>query len=236
MTRASLVLILTLGACKKAAPLEDQVGAGDGSGVQDIGSALQAVAISPGQVGVQVPLSAKIFGAGFADGVSVEVGEVRIDGVVRRDENSLSVQLPGFDAGVYDVVVTNPDGASSVLRSGLSVGDSGSADCRDTLIYFGLNEASLSSEAKGVLASQAPCLNSSSAPIDVEGHADERGTTDYNVALGQRRARSVVVYLQSQGVSGSRANVVSFGEERPTDRGHTEAAWAKNRRVEVHLH
>jgi len=236
MTRAAIVAIVALGACKKAAPLTDQLEGLGGSDVQDIGSALQAVAISPGQVPIQTAMRAQIFGAGFEDGVAVEVGDISLTDVSRQDVNSLSVQLPGLDAGIYDVVVTNPDGRTSVLRSGLSVSAGVGTDCRNTLVYFALNQSGLTADAKALLTTQAPCFNTSAAPIDVEGHADERGTTDYNVALGQRRAKSVVSFLQIQGVSASRTKVVSFGEERPRDGGHTEASWAKNRRVEVHLH
>ncbi len=236
MTRFFIVVLLAVGACKKATPVANQMDGMDGSNVQDIGLDLQAVAIAPAEVAVQTPTSARVYGAGFNKAARVSVGEIEVSGVTWQDKNTLQVQLPGLASGVYDLTVTNPDGRASTLRSGLSVRDSNAVDCRNTLVYFGLNQAGLTSEARGVLSGRTACLNASGAPIDIEGHADERGTTDYNVSLGQRRAKSVVSYLQSQGVSASRAKVVSWGEERPTDRGHTESAWAKNRRVEVRLH
>jgi peptidoglycan-associated lipoprotein len=228
-------MIVLTGACKKAAPASE-VMRGAGSDVQDVALALQVVAVSPAQVPVQTPTPVRVYGAGFETGVTIDIGATAVTPVVRTDANSLQVQLPGLAAGAYDVTVTHPNGTSSTLRRGLTVGDVvASSDCRNTLIFFELNQAGLSASAKDVLMTQAPCISGSNAPIDVEGHADERGTTDYNVALGQRRARSVVSYLQSQGVSASRAQVVSWGEERPSDPGHTEESWAKNRRVEVLL-
>ncbi len=67
--------------------------------------------------------------------------------------------------------------------------------------------------------------------IQVEGHCDERGTNEYNLALGERRANSTKNYLLSIGVSPERISIISYGEERPLDSGHTEDAWAKNRRA-----
>ena len=71
--------------------------------------------------------------------------------------------------------------------------------------------------------------------MTVEGHCDERGTVDYNLALGEQRARAARDYLVSLGVAAERVRVVSFGKERPLDAGHDEAAWAKNRRAHFAL-
>ena len=69
--------------------------------------------------------------------------------------------------------------------------------------------------------------------IQIEGHCDERGTVDYNLALGQRRSDSVKQYLVGAGVASSRVSTTTYGEERPVDRSHNETAWAKNRRAEL---
>ena len=71
------------------------------------------------------------------------------------------------------------------------------------------------------------------AAITIQGHADERGTREYNLALGERRASAVRDYLQSMGVASSQLRIVSYGEERPVDPRSTESAWSKNRRVEL---
>jgi len=69
------------------------------------------------------------------------------------------------------------------------------------------------------------------AKVQIEGHCDERGTPEYNLALGQRRADSTKKYLVNLGIDGSRLSTISYGEEKPADPGHNEAAWAKNRRA-----
>ncbi|MDX1269970.1 MAG: peptidoglycan-associated lipoprotein Pal, partial [Oceanisphaera sp.] len=83
-----------------------------------------------------------------------------------------------------------------------------------------------------VLEAHASFLRSNpSVSILVEGHADERGTPEYNIALGERRAKAVTSYLQSLGVSGSQLAIVSYGEEKPADTSHTESAFSQNRRA-----
>lgn len=69
--------------------------------------------------------------------------------------------------------------------------------------------------------------------VRLEGHADERGTREYNLALGERRANALRAYLVAQGASRSQIEVISYGEEKPANSGHTESAWAQNRRVEI---
>ena len=69
--------------------------------------------------------------------------------------------------------------------------------------------------------------------VSVEGHCDERGTVEYNLALGQKRADSAKSFLVKAGIAADRLKTVSYGKERPADTGHSEAAWAKNRRVEI---
>jgi peptidoglycan-associated lipoprotein len=99
-------------------------------------------------------------------------------------------------------------------------------------VYFDFNRYNLSSEAQKKLEKTADWLIKSPATnILIEGHCDERGTQEYNLALGQRRAASVQSYLQSLGVNATRMDTVSYGEERPADPRHNEEAWAKNRRA-----
>lgn len=99
-------------------------------------------------------------------------------------------------------------------------------------VFFAFDSSALSSEAKGKLQSNAKQLKDASmVDVTIEGHCDERGTIAYNLALGERRAKAAKDYLVSLGVSASRMTVISYGKERPFDTGHTEAAWAKNRRA-----
>ena len=100
-------------------------------------------------------------------------------------------------------------------------------------IYFDYDKSELSETARATLRANAEWLKANPKwNAVIEGHCDERGTIEYNLALGQRRANSVREYMGSLGVAVANLRVVSYGEERPVDPGHTEASWAKNRRAE----
>ena len=99
-------------------------------------------------------------------------------------------------------------------------------------VFFDFDKAEIREDQRGTLASDADWLkNHTNIKFRVEGHCDERGTREYNLALGERRASSAREYLASLGVEGGRMETVSYGKERPFDPGHDEAAWAKNRRA-----
>lgn len=99
-------------------------------------------------------------------------------------------------------------------------------------VYFDFNQYDIGAQYAYLLDKHAQFLNSSlSRVVTIEGHADERGTSEYNIALGERRANAVKDYLQSRGVSARQVNVVSFGKEKPAVLGHTEAVYEKNRRA-----
>ena len=103
-----------------------------------------------------------------------------------------------------------------------------------TTFYFDYDESSIKSDAKSALVAHAKYLAANpSVSVKLEGHADERGTPEYNLALGERRAVAVRRFLMANGAAASQISVVSFGEERPVMRGHSESSWAKNRRVVV---
>lgn len=98
-------------------------------------------------------------------------------------------------------------------------------------VLFAVDQSTLSGEAISILNQQATWLNANpSAKVLIEGHADEQGTRDYNMALGSRRANEVSRYLVSQGVADNRISIVSFGKERPLAICSTEDCWSKNRR------
>ncbi|MCG6657099.1 peptidoglycan-associated lipoprotein Pal [Halomonas campisalis] len=99
-------------------------------------------------------------------------------------------------------------------------------------IYFDFDRDNIRSEFESVLIAHARYLRSNpNARVVLQGHTDERGTREYNMALGERRARSVERFLGVQGVSPSQLEIVSYGEERPAVRGHNDEAYAQNRRV-----
>lgn len=98
-------------------------------------------------------------------------------------------------------------------------------------IYFDFDQSELSSDARAGLQANASYLKSNpSVSVTIEGNCDERGSAEYNLALGKRRAEAAYKYLADLGIATSRMSTVSFGKERPAVDGHNELAWAKNRR------
>ena len=99
-------------------------------------------------------------------------------------------------------------------------------------IYFDFDSFSILPEAQEILSNKAEWLqDNSDATVTIEGHCDERGTIEYNLALGDRRAESAKAYLVNLGIAESRLNTISYGEERPMDPSNNENAWGKNRRA-----
>jgi peptidoglycan-associated lipoprotein len=138
----------------------------------------------------------------------------------------------GADGGVTtmsnDGVTTGTVGSSSVSGSSLDA-DSGVA----RVFYFEFDKAILKPEARAALRLHAQSLRANPVNIRLEGHADERGTREYNMALGERRANSARDFLVQEGVNGSLIEVISYGEESPDAMGSNDGAWALNRRVEL---
>ena len=98
-------------------------------------------------------------------------------------------------------------------------------------VFFATNESILTTKSRDTLRKQAAWLrDNSNINIVIEGHADERGTREYNLALGERRANSAKDYLITYGISADRISVISYGKERPVDSGSNPLAWSKNRR------
>ena len=98
-------------------------------------------------------------------------------------------------------------------------------------VFFATNESILTTASRETLRAQAAWLRKNpDVTVVVEGHADERGTREYNLALGERRANAAKDYLMTYGVSSDRITVLSYGKERPVDSGSTPLAWSKNRR------
>lgn len=112
--------------------------------------------------------------------------------------------------------------------------DDGTSMPRFAAIYFEFDSTTLSDDARRELQELATWLESHpKARITIEGHADQRGTDEYNIALGDKRARTIQDYLGRLGVERSRLQTISYGEERPAARGDGEDAWALNRRGEL---
>jgi len=133
--------------------------------------------------------------------------------------------------------------ANTDTTSGADVGSTGNATemangqadaLSKRVIYFEFDSSDVTSEARDIISAHAQNLSQNSRlSLVLEGHADERGTREYNIALGERRAKAVKQLLVVQGVQASQIQVISFGEERPAAVGHDESAWSLNRRVEL---
>ncbi len=116
----------------------------------------------------------------------------------------------------------SPPPSASVVPVGTELGD----------VFFAFDSAVLSTASESQLNDNVQWMNDNpSASVVIEGHCDERGTDEYNIALGERRAETAKNYMANAGVDPSRMQTVSYGEERPFDPGHDEDAWAKNRRA-----
>jgi peptidoglycan-associated lipoprotein len=135
-------------------------------------------------------------------------------------------------SGTGSAATGNAAGADGATTDGQGGGASAPAGVA-RVIYFDFDSSEIRPEFVPVIAAHAHALaRNASIRVRLEGHTDERGSPEYNIGLGERRAQAVRRALLLQGVAESQVATVSYGEERPAVTGQTEAAWAKNRRVE----
>jgi peptidoglycan-associated lipoprotein len=147
------------------------------------------------------------------------------------EEKGSAQGIGGLKAKTYGGQVTpqppKPKGFSITPGSGrdfvVNVGDR---------VFFAVNKSNLSSEARAILEKQVAWLKRyGNVNVNIEGHADERGTREYNLGLGERRANSAKDILVAMGISPNRIKTISYGKERPAALGHSEASWHQNRRA-----
>jgi len=192
--------------------------------------------VAPRETTEGIPVTVHLDGYGFDADSQVFLGEQAVRGVDVIDDRELSFRVDeSMERGRYDIRVVTPAGDEAIRRSGFTVlaPPSTHADCSLQTVRFDFNEASLTSSARQQLDSNVSCMESQQGlRVQLVGHADERGSTLYNLSLGQRRADSVRQYLVNMGVGLGRLATLSYGEERPEARGQSESAWALNRRVE----
>ena len=164
------------------------------------------------------------------------------------DTASTSDSSASSASGSASASASSSDSGSSSASSSSSSSDS-SASAADTAaakkakaqseladvgstVYFDFDSSALSSASEAILSRQAAFLKANpSLTVVIEGHADERGTREYNLALGERRASAARDYLLAQGINAARVRTVSYGKERPAVVGSNKTAWAKNRRA-----
>ena len=146
-----------------------------------------------------------------------------------KSTGEASVEDRGVAAGQEGGIGMNMGGQFQ----GMSLDDPASPLSHRT-IYFEFDSFEVRAEDKEILAAHAAYLAANSqATVTLEGHADEQGSREYNIGLGDRRAQAVRRLLEFQGALPSQIATVSYGEEKPVDPGHDEAAWSRNRRVEI---
>lgn len=136
-----------------------------------------------------------------------------------------SQENTGATTGTTQTTMSTPSGPAAGTQEELlvEVGDR---------IFFDFDSSAVRADQRGTVDKLANWLQSNpSVAMTIEGHADERGTREYNLALGERRANSVREYLVARGIDGSRLNTISYGKERPEVLGSNEYAWAQNRRA-----
>lgn len=131
--------------------------------------------------------------------------------------------VPGGQVGYNGAVIV--DNPNAVITG---------ADTLQAIVYFAFDSSEITPQAASVLDQHAALLRANpAANIIIAGHTDERGSREYNMALGERRAQAARNYLAAQGVDASNVRVISYGEERPIAAGNTEEAYAQNRRAEL---
>ena len=196
-------------------------------------------ALVPNRTNQGRAVTVTVEGRGFEDGMDVFVGKTSPLGLDVQSESEFTFRASeDMAAGTYDIRIVRADGEQALKRDAFTVAVSGDADgdCSLVTVPFDFNESSLSSQARKLLGENARCIEKRGFKrVRIEGHADERGSTIYNLSLGQRRAESVRSYLLNVGVGGADLLTLSYGEERPAVSGSGESAWAKNRRVEFSL-
>ncbi|MDP8170514.1 peptidoglycan-associated lipoprotein Pal [Pasteurella skyensis] len=135
---------------------------------------------------------------------------------------------------VPTIVLTACSSSTTTDTSSTTYGGMSATDLqqRYNTVYFGFDSYTVDGEYQQILDAHSAFLSANMGKkVAIEGHADERGTPEYNIALGQRRADAVENYLEARGVSSSQLSTVSYGEEKPAVLGHSDADYAKNRRA-----
>jgi peptidoglycan-associated lipoprotein len=145
-----------------------------------------------------------------------------------KDEGSMGESIPASGDATHGAT-----GSSSATGTALTAEEARNIDLlKQITVYFDYDSSEIRSDFNDMLRAHARQLaQNPNLRVRLEGHADERGSREYNIALGERRAQAVRQVLQLQGASSAQLSTVSYGEEKPVELGHDDASWAKNRRV-----
>jgi peptidoglycan-associated lipoprotein len=137
------------------------------------------------------------------------------------------------DAGATDEAMSSTTDAAAGSSELNINGDSDNKTAGSlTTVYFDFDSSTLRDDTKAALdANHAFLTSNANVEVQIEGHCDERGGVEYNLALGERRAKSVMDYLSAMGIAANRITTISYGKEKPIAMGHDEASWSQNRRA-----
>jgi len=219
-----------LSACPKQQPPED---AGASAPAEP---SLQISNLDPASTIAGEPVTVTARGTGFVQGSKVYLGTIEARGVDVFSDGELTFRASeSLEVGAHDVRIVTPTGEQAVAPSSFSVRPrpEESADCSLEVVRFEFAESQLSAAVRSSLSANAECIEAQKfSSVRLEGHADERGSTIFNLSLGEERAEVVRDYLIDLGVDRGVFTLVSYGEERPVKRGFNEESWAENRRVE----
>ena len=236
-----LVLSFFIG-CKKTTKGTD-TGEKDGKEIAPAStdSQLRLVEVLPSVV--DVVRTSHCDGWGFASTLCADIDdEVSVSIISLSRRGCFGVTIPALSQGMH-TRVENPNGETHTLYGAIEADGTAGAveaiellpeECAELVVYFSSANASWDFSAKQLLEENAACFDNRYI-YEVEGHCDERGTTEYNLSLGQRRAAVLEKYLLSQGILVDRISSTSYGEERPAMSGSGESAWEKNRRAVIRV-
>ena len=147
-------------------------------------------------------------------------------------QKSLIIFLVFFIASCSSVSMDRTNDATAISASASDAySDSGLTS--NNILYFAYDQSDINSEGRAKIRTLAKIINDNNLTVRVEGHCDERGTREYNLALGEQRAKTVAELLIINGVSSNKISTVSYGEEKPAASGSNESSWSKNRRALV---
>ncbi len=161
----------------------------------------------------------------FRNALLIGITSLMIFGCKGRDKSTSDAEVgstPMVQESAVDSTPMNFDAAGSDSNNIAGL----------TTVYFDYDKATLSSSSRDALKANADWMKANAkVSVQIEGHTDSRGSIEYNLALGERRANSVKAYLQNLGIAASRLKTLSYGKERPLVTGESEEAWSKNRRA-----
>jgi len=225
---ASSVLVVFLAACSSTGETTDAAS----SSTQAAQAAADAAALAESQALEEAQAQAQAAEAAAA--AEAEAAEAEAEAAEAEAEAEAAAEAT--EQAAQEAAQQAADEAAAVAQE-LAQQQQQAQDAAQALahlIYFDFDQSTIKAEFRTALNGHAAYLSQNpTAKIVLEGHADERGTREYNIALGERRGNAVSRYLVVQGVSVDAIEVVSFGEERPVNAGHDSASWAENRRVEI---